>query len=363
MYHLTVHVPEKSYPIYIKKGLLFNVGKEIKEIYKNKKIAIVTDDNVDKYHGETLKNTLTKEGFTVSKITVPHGEASKSMGVLTKVFEGLLNAQITRGDLIIAFGGGVVGDLAGFAASTFLRGVPFVQIPTTLLAQVDSSVGGKVAVDLPQGKNLVGSFYHPKAVFIDPSLLGTLEEKYFLDGMGEVIKYGAIKDEALFNRLLTYEGEKALKEDIEDIIYRCCTIKSTVVEMDEKDTGERMLLNFGHTLGHAIEQAYFFEKYSHGEAVAIGMYHMALLGESIGVTKEQTAIKLKDILEKYHLPWELPDIDDEVLLKAVNHDKKNIGAALNFILLKKIGDSLVYSSDIKKMGEYLKNHRINVDSI
>ncbi|MDV2934331.1 3-dehydroquinate synthase, partial [Enterococcus faecalis] len=171
-------------------------------------------------------------------------------------------------DLIIALGGGVVGDLAGFVASTFLRGISFIQIPTSLLAQVDSSVGGKVAVDLERGKNLVGSFYHPELVLIDPNMLGTLPEKYFNDGLGEVIKYGCIKSKELFEKLEGFENKEDLKENIGEIIYECCNIKREVVEYDEKDLGERMILNFGHTLGHAIEQIYNYETYSHGEAVA-----------------------------------------------------------------------------------------------
>ena len=190
---------------------------------------------------------------------VKAGEESKSFETLLKVYDKLLDFKINRGDIIIALGGGVVGDMTGFAASTFLRGIPLIQIPTTLLAQVDSSVGGKVAVDLPRGKNLVGSFYNPKAVFIDPLLLGTLSDKYVCDGMGEVIKYGAIKDRELFYKLLDYENKEAVLKDIDKIIYNCCRIKATMVEADERDTGERMLLNFGHTIGHAIEQFFNYK--------------------------------------------------------------------------------------------------------
>ena len=232
--------------------------------------------------------------------------------------------KLSRSDLLIALGGGVIGDLAGFAASSYLRGIPFVQIPTSLLAQVDSSVGGKVAVDLPQGKNLVGAFYHPKLVLIDPQVLRTLPPHFIMDGMGEVIKYGCIKDAALFHTLKEYGSFEALADILPEIIFRCVDIKRQVVEADQFDTGERMLLNFGHTLAHTIEQYFHYERESHGEAVGIGMYQITKLSEEKGLC---------------HLPM-------SALTDAISLDKKNLNNHLNLVLLHQIGDSYVYPADL-----------------
>jgi len=353
MYSIEVKASTGSYPIYIKNGLLGEIGNEVKKIYKGRKIAIVTDSNVDKFYGKRVSNSLKASGFETFEIVVKAGEESKSFETLLEVYDKLLDFKINRGDIIIALGGGVVGDMTGFAASTFLRGIPFIQIPTTLLAQVDSSVGGKVAVDLPRGKNLVGSFYMPKAVFIDPLLLGTLDDKFFNDGMGEVIKYGAIKDSELFYKLLNYENKTAVLKDIDEIIYTCCRIKADMVEVDERDTGERMLLNFGHTIGHAIEQFFNYELYSHGEAVSIGMYAITELGEQLGMTKAGTSSIIKDVLIKYGLPWTLPEIKIEDIIETISHDKKNIGDSMNFILIESIGNSFIEKNQDAKIVDYL----------
>ncbi|MCT4620007.1 MAG: 3-dehydroquinate synthase [Marinisporobacter sp.] len=344
---LKVNLPEKNYPILIQKGILNHIGEKIKKIYQNKKIAIITDTHVEKLYGARIKKQLDND-FEIKMIVLEPGEKSKSMDVLQHVYNKLLEFEITRGDLIIAFGGGVVGDLTGFAAATLLRGIPFIQIPTSLLAQIDSSVGGKVAVNLPKGKNLVGNFYHPKAVFIDPDVLKTLDKRVFSDGMAEVIKYGCIRNKKLFDDLLKYNDEE-LFEHIEQIIYTCCHIKKSIVERDELDTGERMLLNFGHTLGHAVEKHYKYEKYTHGEAVAIGMYHITKKGEALGITDKKTSDCIKEILCKYHLPYEMPAMDQEEIIKTIGLDKKNKGQYMNIILIKKVGESLIkkiYKKDI-----------------
>ncbi|HEY8804639.1 MAG TPA: 3-dehydroquinate synthase [Clostridium sp.] len=354
MYSIEVKASSGSYPIYIKNGLLDEIGVEVKKIYKGSKIAIVTDSRVNELYGQRIISSLKESGFEPFKIVVKAGEESKSFETLLEVYDKLLDFKINRGDIIIALGGGVVGDMAGFAASTFLRGIPLIQIPTTLLAQVDSSVGGKVAVDLPRGKNLVGSFYMPKAVFIDPLLLGTLNDRFLNDGMGEVIKYGAIKNSELFYMLMGYENKEALLKEIDKIIYTCCSIKAAIVEVDEKDTGERMLLNYGHTIGHAIEQFYNFTKYSHGEAVAMGTYSITKLGEELGMTRVGTSIAIKDILVKYNLPWMLPEINSEDIIETISHDKKNIGESMNFILIESIGNSFIEKINKTKIKDYLK---------
>ena len=296
----------------------------------------------NKLYGEFLINAQGED--VVAGIRTPLN-IDELKNVMPDIYNEFLNFNLTRSDLIIALGGGVIGDLAGFAASTYLRGIDFIQIPTSLLAQVDSSVGGKVAVDLERGKNLVGSFYHPKCVLIDPQVLSTLNDKFFADGMGEVIKYGCIKDSNFFEFLYKMKDNEQLMSNMEEVIYKCCDIKRQVVERDEKDKGERMLLNFGHTLGHSIEQYYNYEKYTHGEAVAIGMYMITKISEEKGLTKKETAEKIKDILIKYNLPYEV-NVNLKELLEAINLDKKKMGNDLNIIVLKEIGNSEIYKTTI-----------------
>lgn len=346
MKKLRVNLDERSYDILIENKLRDNFATYIKEVYKGNRVIVVTDTNLERIYGQELKNNLEQNGFETRFIVIEAGEKSKNFSSLLPIYNDLLEFKLTRSDLIIAFGGGVVGDLGGFVASTFLRGVNFIQIPTSLLAQVDSSVGGKVAVDLDAGKNLVGSFYHPKRVLIDTDILTTLEEKFFNDGLGEVIKYGCIKDRDLFDKLEKFKDKKELKENIEEIIYTCCDIKRQVVENDERDTGERMLLNFGHTLAHAIEKFYNFETYSHGEAVAIGMYQISVASEEKSLTEKGCAQRIKTMLEKYELPFECDAMKkgNDDLLEAIRLDKKNLNNSLNVILLEEIGDSYIYKT-------------------
>ncbi|WP_143316631.1 3-dehydroquinate synthase [Clostridium sp. HBUAS56017] len=341
---LYVDLKENSYNIFIEKGILDKIGVKIKNIYNGKKIFIITDENVNKYHGDKVKESLEGAGFNTKIMVLKPGEETKSFNTLPKIYNELLDFKLNRKELIITLGGGVIGDLGGFVASTFLRGVAFIQVPTSLLAQVDSSVGGKVAVDLERGKNLVGSFYQPKAVFIDPEVLSTLPEKFYRDGMGEVIKYGCIKDKKLFDMLITLKARKEVMNSIEDIIYTCCSIKKDVVEKDEKDLGERMLLNFGHTLGHAVETFYNFTGFSHGEAVSIGMYNISILGEKQGITKIGVSDRIKEILVNYQLPYEINIEHNEKIVDTIALDKKNLGDKLKIILLKDIGESIIYDT-------------------
>ncbi|ABK62050.1 3-dehydroquinate synthase [Clostridium novyi] len=353
MRELKISLGENSYSILIEKGLISSIGKKISEIYNGKKVAVVTDKNVDKFYGDKIVSQLEGRGFNVKKIVLNPGEKSKSVEVLLNTYDELLDFNITRGDLIIALGGGVVGDLTGFAAATLLRGIPYIQIPTSLLAQIDSSIGGKVAVDLNRGKNLVGNFYHPKAVFIDPNMLKTLDERFFYDGMAEVIKYGCIRDKQLFYNLLNYNTNEELIENMEHIIYSCCNIKREIVERDEKDTGERMLLNFGHTIGHAIEKYFNFEKYTHGEAVALGMYAITKKSEEMKLTKEGTSNLIKDILTKYNLKYDIHLEDKESILNAISLDKKNKGEFMNIVILNEIGKSFIHKIKKEKVSDFI----------
>lgn len=334
---IDINVKEKNYKIFIQKGILKSIGERLEDIYESRTIAIITDRNVEKLYVDTLKKSLMDRGFTVKIISIEPGEKSKNLNVLESVYNELCKFHIRRKDIIISLGGGVVGDLSGFAASTYLRGINYIQVPTSLLAQVDSSIGGKVAVDLPWGKNLVGSFYHPDAVFIDPNVLLSLNDKFFSDGMGEVIKYGFIKDKSILNYLYLCKNHEGILENIEDIIYKCCNVKKELVEKDERDLGERMMLNFGHTLAHGIEKYYDYGKYSHGEAVAMGMMYMTNRTEKMGITKRGTCQYMKTILEKYKLPVDMPDVDRQILVESIALDKKSSGDNINIIVIEEAG--------------------------
>lgn len=346
---MKVNLQKESYPIYIKKGILKDIGLYIKQIFKGNKIMIISDDQVYSYYGDMVVSQLEKD-YEVGHIVLQHGEQSKRFDILPDIYSELLSFQLTRTDMIIALGGGVIGDLAGFVASTFLRGVKFVQVPTSLLAQVDSSVGGKVAVDLPEGKNLIGAFKHPSMVLIDPCTLKTLPAHFKRDGMGEVIKYGCIFDKDLFHQLMMYNSFDDLYEDIEDVIYRCVDLKRQVVEKDLYDFGDRLVLNFGHTLGHAIEQYYHYEKFSHGEAVGIGMLQITRSAIIKGLTKTGVDHQIEEILKKYDLPTHC-GIYSEDLKQAMALDKKNIHKKLSYVLLRDIGESYIYPSDLTFIDE------------
>ena len=337
---LHVNIPEREYDIKIGHGFFDGFGGIIRTEFAPRLAAVVTDSNVEPLYLKRLIDSLEKEGIKTASVTVPQGEGSKSLAVLEMLYGRLLDAGITRTDLIIALGGGVVGDLTGFCAATLLRGIPFVQIPTTLLAQVDSSVGGKTAVNLPQGKNLVGAFWQPRLVLIDTDCLLTLDDKTFSDGMAEVIKYGVIFDSDLFKLLESCGNRDGVMEHIDEVVYRCCDLKRSVVEADEHDTGGRMVLNLGHTFGHAIEKAYNYEKYTHGEAVAMGMIMAAALGEAHGICPIGTQERLRKIVRGFGLPEDAP-LSGAEIAQAAAVDKKRDGNAINLIIPTKIGEVII----------------------
>ena len=341
---LRVNIPEKEYDIKIEKGLLDSCGALISEISPCCRVAVITDSTVGPLYSKRVISSLKNAGFDPFLVTVPAGESSKSISCLEFLYDELLKNQMTRSDRIVALGGGVIGDLTGFCAATLLRGIPFVQIPTTLLAQVDSSVGGKVAINLKGGKNLAGTFYQPKLVLIDPLVLDTLSDKIFADGMAEVIKYGVILDEKFFELLEASPSRSGAMEVIEDIIYRSCDLKRMVVEEDEHDFGKRMILNFGHTFGHAIEKKYNFEGYTHGEAVARGMIMAAEYGERLGITGQGTASRIKSLISKFNLP-EYIEIDKKSLEDAIAVDKKGKGSVVSLIVPIKIGEVIIKDTE------------------
>ncbi|HYE09696.1 MAG TPA: 3-dehydroquinate synthase [Patescibacteria group bacterium] len=331
-----------SYDIHIQNGLLQTIGEQLAAWYKGNDISVITDSTVDQLYGSTMETVLTNAGYSVHKIVIAPGEQSKSLINLNYVYSKLAEADLNRGNLIIAFGGGVVGDLAGFAAATYMRGVPYIQVPTTLMSQLDSSLGGKTAINLKVGKNLAGCFYHPKGVYIDPSLLETLPQRTYSDGLAEAVKYGAIKDADLFREMLNAHSLEAIKNDIEDIIFRCCSIKNTLVQKDEMDKGERQLLNFGHTIGHGIEKYHDYQKYTHGEAVSLGMLQITKNSEASKLTEKGSFGALEKLLAKCKLPTEIPQMDINHLSAIVAHDKKAIGNHMRLILLRNIGNAYIH---------------------
>ncbi len=339
----------KEYNILLSRGLVNNCGEYISEISKAKNVLVISDTNVFKFYGDTVLKSLNENGFSCFTHIFEAGEQSKTLSTVHDIYNTLATNNFSRSDLIVALGGGVTGDMSGFVASTFLRGIKFVQIPTSLLAQVDSSVGGKTGVDIKQGKNLIGAFWQPSLVLIDPTTLNTLPDLYFNDGMAEVIKYGCIKDENLFK---TLENNDA-KTIIDDIIFRCVDIKREVVENDEHEKGERMLLNFGHTLGHALEKVYNFETLTHGQAVSIGMYLICNAFEKNGITQKGSTQRLLNLIKKYNLPFN-DDTPINTIIDNCLNDKKSSGDNMNLIVLNKIGDSFVKEMPKKDIYNYFK---------
>ncbi len=334
---LTVALPGRSYDIEIQRGLLDRIGERCRGLLPRAvRLFVVTDSNVAPLYAQRAERSLGEAGFQVRTQVLPAGESAKCPQRLAQLWEEMLSFGLTRTDAVVALGGGVVGDLAGFAAATVLRGVDYVQIPTTLLSQVDSSVGGKVAVDLKAGKNLAGAFWQPKGVLIDPECLNTLPEGTFSDGMAEVIKYGCIRDEEFFRLLDRCGSRDGVMEHIEEVLYTCCDLKRQVVVEDERDTGARMTLNFGHTIGHAFELSGHYETWTHGQGVAVGMLWACRLGSQLGVTPPETEGTIRAVLEKFGLPTAIP-CPWETLEEAVGRDKKNAGDFITLILLEKLG--------------------------
>ncbi len=341
-----VNIPGREYKIYIEKGLLSRAAEQLSPYIKGKKVAVISDSNVFPLYGKALEEQLKISEAEPFSVVVPAGEESKSLCVFEKVCNEILSKGFTRSDCVIALGGGVVGDLSGFVASALLRGVKLIQIPTTLLSQVDSSVGGKTAVNLAAGKNLVGTFYQPSLVLIDPDTLSTLPEREVSCGMAEIIKYAAIRDAKMGQELLAGEYDMA------DIIARCCEIKADIVMRDEHDTGERMLLNFGHTIGHAIENYYGYGTLSHGAAVAMGMCIITEYAEKEGLCEVGTLDIIKKLCEKYSLATDCKD--RSYLAERAAHDKKSSGSSISIVLVRRMGEGYskkVDKSEIRKITE------------
>lgn len=337
---ISIHT-DKPYDVLVENGALDRAGEYIRPLFQpGSQAMIISETNVFPLYGERLTKSLAGAGFKVSSCVFEAGEPQKQLSTVMQMYEAMAEKGFTRSDFIVTLGGGVAGDMGGFAAATFLRGIDFVQVPTSLLAQVDASVGGKTGVDLPFGKNLVGAFHQPRMVISDPETLHTLPDEYFADGMGEVIKYGCIMDADLFGRL--ERGE--VIDRLEETICRCVECKKILVEEDTTDKGRRMILNFGHTFGHALEKLQNFSGLSHGLAVGIGMVMAAEVGESLGVTVSGTAERIRRVLKSYEMPTET-DFEFTQVMEATALDKKSFGKQLNLILLKQIGDCVIHPID------------------
>jgi 3-dehydroquinate synthase len=353
MENINVELGKDSYTIEIERGLWAEMGKKIRGLSKADKVAVITDETVNALYGESLEEQLVKEGFEVKRLVMPAGEDHKNLETFTRMVRACADFGMTRKDLVISLGGGVPGDLGGFVAASFLRGVAFIQIPTTLLSQIDSSVGGKVAVDLPEGKNLVGAFYQPKAVFIDPNLLRSLPERYLHDGFAEVIKCASFGDKDLFEKLEKLQSDKEILDMAPLMISRCIKIKVKVVEEDVRDTGARMVLNFGHTIGHAVERFYHYEKYTHGEGVAIGMVRLTRQTERMGITEKGTAARIERLLARHHIPVDDP-ISTQDVLKGIAMDKKKRGNRITLVIVPALGSSLLKNVAMTELGPYVE---------
>ncbi len=342
---LKVNLGEKSYPIYIGEGILPWIGQYLKEMELGRKVMVVTNPTVGKLYGQTVLDSLKNEGFEVVRDVIPDGEEYKSLESAQILYDTAFNHSLDRKSAVIALGGGVIGDLAGFVAATYMRGIPFIQVPTTLLAQVDSSVGGKVAVNHPRGKNIIGAFYQPRMVYADITTLKTLPEREFRAGMAEVIKYGVIQDREFFEFLEKNHGniKNLAVPELVRVVETSCSIKARVVEQDETEQNLRAILNYGHTFGHAFEALTGYKKYVHGEAVAIGMVSAARVAVRLGILDAREGDRIENIIRLFELPLTFGRLSPEEIIRTMHHDKKALGGKVRYVLPETIGKVRIVS--------------------
>ncbi len=356
MEKLRVELGERSYEILIDRGNLSLIGERLLRFSIGKKVAVISNPKISEFYAEKVISSLKKEGFDTYIVLIPDGELYKDYFWAYHILTQLLEAGFDRRSLLIALGGGVIGDITGFVASIYMRGIPYIQIPTTLLAQVDSSVGGKTAVNHPLGKNMIGSFWQPSLVWIDVDTLDTLPEREFISGLSEVIKYGIIWDREFFE-LLEANREKILRKEKEiliQIIKRACEIKAEVVSKDEREIALRAILNYGHTIGHAIETLTGYSRYLHGEAISIGMVYEAKLSAMLGFLEREALERIKNILKNFGLPINLPiNMDSSAMIKTILLDKKNIEGKIRMVIPEAIGKMKINfeisEEDLKKV--------------
>ena len=344
MHHVRVNLAERSYVITIGAGALERLGGVVTSDRKPTTVALVTNPIVGRYYAQRALDSLEQAGVHATLVTVPAGERSKTPGTVRRIYDALIEMRMDRAGAIVALGGGVIGDMAGFAAATYMRGVDFYQVPTTLLAQVDASVGGKTGVDLPRGKNLVGAFHQPRAVLIDTLTLNTLPMRELRSGLAEIVKHGIIYDQEFYGFLDAGAHDLLRRQDehMARAIGRSVEIKRDIVQMDERESGIRAILNYGHTIGHAIEALSGYGKYRHGEAIAIGMVTEAIAAEALGVAEAGIAGAVVRILRKFKLPVDMdPALRTDDLLRSVELDKKTICGRIRLALPTRIGECRV----------------------
>lgn len=342
MHTLTVALGDRSYPIHVGVGLLAN-PELITAKLPQQKVAIITNATLAPLYLAALSHALETCGVSVVSVVLPDGEAYKNWQTLNSIFDALIDNRCERNTTLVALGGGVIGDLAGFAAAVYQRGVPYIQIPTTLLAQVDSAVGGKTAINHPRGKNMIGAFYQPVAVVADTDTLDTLPDRELAAGVAEVVKYGLIRDAAFFDWLEKNVGRLISREPeaLAYAIQRSCRNKAEVVALDEREAGPRALLNYGHTFGHAIETGMGFGVWLHGEAIASGMVLAARLSQRMGLITRHDVTRIIDVLARARLPVVAPELGSDRYLELMGHDKKVHSGKIRFVLLRRIGEAFV----------------------
>lgn len=337
---IKVNLGDRSYPIHVGEKLLPCIGEFLQQVGCRGKVGIVTNPTVAAIYLKPVEEALDRSGFNVTTVLVPDGEEHKNLKSLSDIYDRLITDRFERNSSIVALGGGVIGDMAGYAAATFLRGISYVQVPTTLLAQVDSSIGGKTGINHQEGKNLIGAFYQPRLVVVDLEVLQTLPRREFVSGLAEVIKYGIIADPKLF-ALLEHSLERLMaldRELLEEVITACCAIKGEVVEKDERETDYRSVLNFGHTIGHALEAMTRYERFLHGEAVAIGMVQAAAISLNQALCDRGSLKRIRKLIAAAGLPIEIPsDISPLDIVKSMELDKKSAGGRIKFVLCEGIG--------------------------
>lgn len=357
MQELSITLPHYHYPIYFAADALHNIAEALKRHQIKQSLFIVTDERVAELYGQRVFSLLAAQFHPVHLRQVCIGEGAKTLKVTEELYTWLIENRADRSSVIVALGGGVIGDLAGFVAATFMRGIRFVQIPTTLLAQVDSSVGGKVGINHPSAKNMIGAFYHPLFVLIDPLVLATLSQRDMLAGMAEVVKYGCIRDRMLFEKLEAAWPELLQRQDtplLQSVLMTCCAIKARVVEADERESGLRAILNFGHTIGHALETATSYDYFLHGEAVAHGMAAASWLSVQEGGLSEQEHQMITDLLQRLAPPPVPAHVTQEQIFDAIKLDKKRDQGGQLWILLDKIGQAAMSRSvSPQRVGEAL----------
>jgi 3-dehydroquinate synthase len=336
---IPVRLGTRTYSIVVEIGALTTVGARLRALGVGSRAALISDDTIMRLHGKGVADSLAAAGFNVSVVEVPEGEGAKTLGVADRCWNALLDAGLDRSSTVLALGGGAVGDVAGFVAATYMRGTNFVQLPTTVLAQVDASIGGKTAIDHPVAKNLIGAFYQPRLVIVDPATVRTLPAREFRSGLAEIVKHGAVLDAAYFAEL-ERESAALLARDLpvlERIIGASCRLKASVVERDELEAELRTVLNYGHTVGHALEAASGYAVYTHGEAVSLGMTAEARLAWRLGLADARTVERQEHLLGVLGLPIRMARLDPGAVLAAMRRDKKGRDGRLPFVLAPAIG--------------------------